>query len=106
MSDLVAEPEHKEIEKDLRQMGSMSLLQHLEELRKCIIRSAAAVAIGFGVCWYFVLGRIPANAETYGHGGRGPDDAFAQPFQMLQQAPRAHLAQVLLYSLLLRLLYT
>ena len=50
MSDLVAEPEHKEIEQDLRKMGSMSLLQHLEELRKCIIRSAAAIAIGFGVC--------------------------------------------------------
>jgi len=58
MSDLVAEPEHKEIEKELRQMGSMSLLQHLEELRKCIIRSAAAVAVGFGVCWYFAQDKI------------------------------------------------
>ena len=50
MSNLVADPEQKEIEKELRQAGSMSLLQHLEELRKCIIRSAAAVAVGFGGC--------------------------------------------------------
>jgi sec-independent protein translocase protein TatC len=58
MSDLVAEPEQKEIERELRQAGSMSLLQHLEELRKCIIRSAAAVAVGFGVCWYFAQDKI------------------------------------------------
>lgn len=58
MSDLVAEPEHKEIEKELRQMGSMSLFQHLEELRKCILRSAAAVAVGFGVSWYFAQDKI------------------------------------------------
>src|SRR5262245_62335621 len=49
----VAEPEPKEIEREMRQMGSMSLLQHLEELRKCIIRSLGAVAVGFLVCWYF-----------------------------------------------------
>jgi sec-independent protein translocase protein TatC len=53
MPELVAEPEHKDIERELRKMGSMSLLQHLEELRKCIIRSLGAVAIGFLACWYF-----------------------------------------------------
>ncbi len=59
MPDLVAEPEQpQEEEKEGRQMGSMSLLQHLEELRKCIIRSLAAVAIGFGVCWYFAQDKI------------------------------------------------
>jgi len=58
MPDLVAEPEHKEVERELRQMGSMSLLQHLEELRKCIIRSAAAVGIGFLACWYFAQDHI------------------------------------------------
>src|SRR5215472_11460842 len=52
MPELVAEPlDKKEIEE--RQMGSMSLLQHLEELRRRIIYSLAAVAVGFGVCWYF-----------------------------------------------------
>src|SRR5215831_4015560 len=57
MPDLVAEPlDNKEVEQ--RQMGSMSLLQHLEELRKRIIYSLAAVAIGFGVCWYFAQGYI------------------------------------------------
>lgn len=58
MPELVAEPENPSEEKLARQMGSMSLLQHLEELRKCIIRSAAAVAIGFGVCWYFAQDKI------------------------------------------------
>ncbi len=59
MPDLVAEPEQpQEDEKEVRQMGSMSLLQHLEELRKCIIRSLAAVAVGFGICWYFAQNKI------------------------------------------------
>src|SRR5262249_47241680 len=52
MPELVADPEHKDIERELRKMGSMSLLQHLEELRKCIIRSLAAVAVGFLACWW------------------------------------------------------
>ena len=52
MPELLAEPEHKDIERELRKMGSMSLLQHLEELRKCIIRSLAAVAVGFLACWW------------------------------------------------------
>lgn len=46
MPDLVAEPEEQQEE---RQLGSMSLLQHLEELRKRIIYSLASVAVGFGV---------------------------------------------------------
>jgi sec-independent protein translocase protein TatC len=57
MPELAAEPlDTKEIEE--RQMGSMSLLQHLEELRKRIIYSLAAVAVGFGVCWYFAQSTI------------------------------------------------
>jgi sec-independent protein translocase protein TatC len=31
----------------------MSLLEHLEELRRCILRSLVAVAVGFFACWYF-----------------------------------------------------
>jgi sec-independent protein translocase protein TatC len=58
MPELVAEPESPGAEKLARQMGSMSLFQHLEEFRKCIIRSLAAVAIGFGVCWYFAQDKI------------------------------------------------
>jgi sec-independent protein translocase protein TatC len=53
MPDLVAEPEQPIEEKELRQMGSMSLLQHLDELRRRIIYSLAAVGIGFLACWYF-----------------------------------------------------
>src|SRR5262245_38993360 len=33
--------------------GQMSFLDHLEELRKRIIHSLIAVAVAFGVCWYF-----------------------------------------------------
>src|ERR1700704_746431 len=58
MPELVAEPENPGAESLARQMGSMSLFQHLEEFRKCIIRSLAAVAIGFGVCWYFAQDKI------------------------------------------------
>lgn len=46
MPNLVAEPEEQQEE---RQLGSMSLLQHLEELRKRIVYSLAAVAVGFGL---------------------------------------------------------
>src|ERR1700687_2748537 len=32
-------------------MPTMGFLDHLEELRKRIVYSIAAVAVGFGVCW-------------------------------------------------------
>lgn len=54
MPEMVAEPEQKE----QRELGSMSLLQHLEELRRRIIYSLAAVAVCFGVCWYFAQDKI------------------------------------------------
>lgn len=52
MPDLVAEPEPSQ-QQDERRLGSMSLLQHLDELRKRIIYSLVSVAICFGVGWYF-----------------------------------------------------
>jgi sec-independent protein translocase protein TatC len=58
MPELVAEPENSSDEKRLRQMGSMSLMQHLEEFRKRIVYSLTAVAVSFGVCWYFAQDRI------------------------------------------------
>jgi len=42
-----------EIEKEQKQLGSMSLLQHIEELRRRIIYCVAAVAVCFGVGWYY-----------------------------------------------------
>src|SRR2546427_12334884 len=33
--------------------GQMSFLDHLEELRKRVIHSLIAVAVAFGVTWYF-----------------------------------------------------
>ena len=38
-------------EKEERQLGSMGLLQHLEELRKRVIYSVIAVLVGFLGCW-------------------------------------------------------
>lgn len=58
MPDLVAEPEEQQKELEEGRLGSMSLLQHLEELRKRIIYSLAAVGIGFGACWYFAQNKI------------------------------------------------
>jgi len=34
--------------------GNMTLIQHLEELRKRIIRSLIAVCVGGGICYYYV----------------------------------------------------
>jgi sec-independent protein translocase protein TatC len=53
MPSLDVEPEKEEG----RQLGSMSLLQHLEELRKRIINSGIAVAVSFFACWHYA-GRI------------------------------------------------
>jgi len=35
------------------QLGSMSFLQHLEELRRRILWSLVGIAAGFGICWRF-----------------------------------------------------
>jgi sec-independent protein translocase protein TatC len=48
MPDLAVEPE-----KESRELGSMSLLQHLEELRRRIIYCMLAVAVCFGAGWYY-----------------------------------------------------
>src|SRR5437899_8427130 len=60
MPELVAETQDKK-EVEQRQMGSMSLLQHLEELRKRVIYCVAAVAICFGAGWYkadYIYGKM------------------------------------------------
>src|SRR5215467_7310406 len=56
MPELLAEPEEQNQEE--RQMGSMSLLQHLEELRRRIIYSLIAVASCTLVGWYFAKDKI------------------------------------------------
>src|SRR5215470_1749189 len=50
MPNTVVEPE---VEKEERQLGSMSLLQHIEELRRRLIYCVGAVAVCFGVGWYY-----------------------------------------------------
>ncbi len=43
----------EEEQQERRELGSMSLLQHLEELRKRIINSVVAVAVGFFVAFWY-----------------------------------------------------
>lgn len=55
MPELVAEPETPgKQEKETRQMGSMSLMEHLEELRRRVLHSVVAIAICVGLGWYKV----------------------------------------------------
>ena len=35
-------------------LSRMTLIEHLDELRKCVIKSLLAVAATFAVCWFFV----------------------------------------------------
>jgi len=46
----VAEPSGGSVAENL---SSMSLMQHLDEFRRRLVRSLAAVAIGFFICWGF-----------------------------------------------------
>jgi sec-independent protein translocase protein TatC len=43
----------EELKEERRELGSMSLLQHLEELRKRIVYSAIAIGVCFLACWKF-----------------------------------------------------
>ena len=52
MPELAAAPPSGEDEKE--STPTMGFLDHLEELRKRIVYSIIAVAVGFGVCWWKV----------------------------------------------------
>ena len=52
MPELATAPERAEDEKE--SMPTMGFLDHLEELRKRIVYSIAAVAVGFFACWWKV----------------------------------------------------
>ncbi|HKF01617.1 MAG TPA: twin-arginine translocase subunit TatC [Candidatus Sulfotelmatobacter sp.] len=52
MPDVATAPERAEDEKE--SMPTMGFLDHLEELRKRIVYSIAAVAVGFFACWWKV----------------------------------------------------
>ena len=49
MPEVATEPSGVQDEKD--SMPTMGFLDHLEELRKRIVHSIIAVAVGFGACW-------------------------------------------------------
>lgn len=76
-----------ELEKEERQLGSMSLLQHIEELRRRLIYCVAAVAVCFGVGWWyadkiFAKMSVPIKQALTNHGYdsqlvvTSPTDAF------------------------------
>jgi len=52
MPDVATEMPPQEDEKE--SMPTMGFLDHLEELRKRIVYSIIAVAVGFGICWWKV----------------------------------------------------
>lgn len=62
---------------DTRFTGSMSLMEHLEELRRRLIYSAVGVAVAFGVCWMYV-------ANIYGYMARPITFALARHGQSQQ----------------------
>lgn len=51
--DKPALPTDESSEPDAKK-GEMGLLEHLSELRSRLVRACVWVAIGFGVCWYYV----------------------------------------------------
>jgi len=53
MPEQVATPEPATESTRVEKMQAMSFLDHLEELRRRIIWSVAAVLIGFAACWYY-----------------------------------------------------
>jgi len=63
MPELLAEPEIPKSRKRTTPDGLMSLMEHLEELRRRVFKSALAVAIGVGIGWYkveAVIGKMEA----------------------------------------------
>jgi sec-independent protein translocase protein TatC len=71
MPELAVEPQNTEIQEE--QMGTMGLLQHLEELRQRILYSIVAVGVCFGAAWYkweaiYALMRKPIEQALAAHG--------------------------------------
>jgi sec-independent protein translocase protein TatC len=52
-SSAVGQPDDPTVEHSENELKGMSLLEHLEELRRRIIYALIAIAVGFGVCWRF-----------------------------------------------------
>lgn len=53
-ADLTPSTELSPAAKDETPAGNMSLIEHLEELRKRLIRSIIAICVGSGICYYFI----------------------------------------------------
>src|ERR1017187_507025 len=51
------------------ELPGMSLMEHLDELRKRIVHSAIYLAVGFGICWFFhdrIVGFLQAPLNHIG----------------------------------------
>src|ERR1700744_1311199 len=62
----VLEQRDPQVEQELRRMGSMSLMEHLEELRRRVFLSAVGVAVGVALGWWKVnafIGKMEAPVQ-------------------------------------------
>jgi sec-independent protein translocase protein TatC len=86
MAELAVEP-GSEQEKEKESMPTMGFLDHLEELRRRIVYSIAAVAVGFFACWWKVewiydimqrpiMNALKANGMSEKLGYLNPTDPF------------------------------
>jgi sec-independent protein translocase protein TatC len=75
--------EEEELEEQGELHGQMSFLDHLEELRKRLIRILIAVGVAFGVCWGFSGKIFKLIAIPIAAAGTG---AKVSPWVELQQA--------------------
>ncbi len=51
------------------ELPGMSLMEHLDELRRRIVHSAIYLAVGFGICWFFhdrIVGFLQAPLNKIG----------------------------------------
>jgi len=88
-------------------LGRMSLIEHLEELRRRILYSLVAVAVAFFGCWYFVdeiftiLQRpvLPFLPEGQKLAVFGVPDAFLLYFKMAALASLVLVSPFLLYQI-------
>lgn len=100
MSSALAEKEERVgRDEESRLGGQMSFLEHLDELRRRVIRSLLFVALAFCFCWYFSdyiydflsvpVRRALADAQLHDAAGAGADGARAFPLGAAEEGYRA-----------------
>ena len=77
------EPDWDDSEPESDDAGKMSFLEHLDELRRRIIRSVIAVAVGFGIACFFLDERTLGPVGSYGPWSFGLFKFVMGPMQKL-----------------------